>query len=266
MTGRLLPLLAGLLGVVGVAACAGCGGAGQQPAASAEAMAMPAIGGCRNLTSADVDAPSNDTPAVDCADPHNAQTYATGHLPARLASASYDDPGVAAWADAQCSTRLTAFVGADQSLTMRSLLTWVWFRPSQAAWDAGGRWYRCDVVGGRPPTFVDLPTTAHNLLRTSNADDAWLVCARGATFETAARVPCSQPHDWRAVTTIKVGEPAAPYPGDDAVKTKTDQYCQGSVSAYLGYPAAYDYAYTWFGAEQWQAGNRRSVCWAKTTE
>lgn len=263
MTRRLVPLFAGLLGVVVVLVCGGCGGAKQQ-AASAEAVALPTLGVCRNLSSSDVEAPSNDGPAVNCADPHDAQTYAVGQLPARLADASYDDSAVAAWAANRCSTRLVSFLGADQSLTMRSLLSWVWFRPSQAAWDAGSRWYRCDVLGGQAPTFIDLPTTARNLLRGSN-DDPWLVCATGPAFESATRVPCSQPHDWRAVTTIKVGEPADPYPGDDAVKAKTDQYCQGSVSAYLGYPADYDYAYTWFGSEEWQTGNRRSVCWAKTS-
>jgi hypothetical protein len=78
-------------------------------------------------------------------------------------------------------------------------------------------------------------------------------------------VPCSQPHDWRAVSIIKVGEPGDTYPGDAAVKAKTASYCKGSVSASLGYPNDYDYGYTWFGAEEWAAGNRRSVCWARTS-
>lgn len=263
MTRRLSLLLATAVGVLG---CGGCGGSAGGQEASVQAMAMPKPGVCHNLSAAQVAAPTNDSPAVDCADPHNAQTYATGTLPKRFAGSAYDDPAVADWAYDACTTGLERFVGADDSLVMRSILTWVWFRPTAQAWDAGSRWYRCDVVGGQAPAFVDLPTDTRNLLRSSKVDDQWLVCAKGDTFDGAQRVPCSLPHDWRAVTTIKVGEPGDAYPGDGAVKEKTDQYCRGSVSAYLGYPTSYDYAYTWFGAQEWQAGNRRSVCWAKITD
>lgn len=227
---------------------------------------MPKDGVCRDLSADAVNALTNDSPAVDCAEPHNAQTYATGSLPSRFATASYDDVAVADWTYDACTSSLERVVGADESLLMRSILTWAWFRPSTAAWNSGVRWCRCDVVGGQSPSFVDLPKTVHHLLGARASDDQWLVCAKGASFDGAQRVPCAQPHDWRAVTTIKVGEPADSYPGDDAVKAKSDEYCQGSVSAYLGYPTNYDYAYTWFGAEEWQAGNRRSVCWAKTSD
>jgi hypothetical protein len=28
----------------------------------------------------------------------------------------------------------------------------------------------------------------------------------------------------------------------------------------------YDYGYTWFHQAEWKAGNRRSICWAKTDQ
>ena len=52
-------------------------------------------------------------------------------------------------------------------------------------------------------------------------DDEWLACADGPTVAGSPKVPCSEPHDWRAVTTIKLGEPERPLPrrpagrGDD---------------------------------------------------
>ena len=46
----------------------------------------------------------------------------------------------------------------------------------------------------------------------------------------------------------------------------TRDYCSKSVGAWLGYPVDYDYGYTWFHEPEWIAGNRRSVCWAKTSQ
>ena len=34
----------------------------------------------------------------------------------------------------------------------------------------------------------------------------------------------------------------------------------------VGYPVDYDYGFTWFHESEWIAGNRRSVCWAKTSQ
>ena len=228
-------------------------------------MTVPEVGACRNLTAADIEATTNATALTDCADPHNAQTYASGRLPARFADASYDDGAVADWAYSTCTSGLERHLGADESLVMRTILTWVWFRPSSSAWSQGARWYRCDLIGGQAPDYIDLPTSTAGLLRGHAIDDQWLACARGDSVDGGTRVPCSQPHDWRAVSTIKVGEPGDPYPGDDQVKAKTDSYCRDSVSASLGYPDTYDYGYTWFGAQEWAAGNRRSVCWARTS-
>ena len=78
-------------------------------------------------------------------------------------------------------------------------------------------------------------------------------------------MPCSEPHTWRAVTTIKLGDEGDPYPGDRLVEVTTRDFCSESVGRWLGYPADYDFGYTWFHEAEWQAGNRRSVCWAKTT-
>ena len=77
-------------------------------------------------------------------------------------------------------------------------------------------------------------------------------------------MPCTAPHAWRAVSTIKLGEPEDDYPGDRVVEVRTRDYCDQSVGALLDYPVSYDFAYTWFHEAEWEVGNRRSVCWAKT--
>ena len=150
---------------------------------------------------------------------------------------------------------------------MRTVVSWAWFRPSEKAWDEGARWYRCDVVGGgeESPEFVALPESAKGLLL-GRPKDRWMVCATGPSVAGNGKVPCNQRHTWRAVTTIKVGLDTEDYPGDRLVEVKTKEFCSDSVGAWMNYPVDYDFAYTWFHEAEWEAGNRRSVCWARTEQ
>ncbi len=234
--------------------------------AQVDAVEAPDLGACRDLTADDIAQPSNAARVVDCGEDHTAMTYAVGSLPEELRDADYDADELGAFAFAACSEKFTKLLGADESLAMRTVLTWAWFRPSEEAWDQGARWYRCDVVGGGDQTeeLVDIPADVKGLMQ--RPEDEWLVCAAGPTVAGSVKVPCSEAHDWRAVSTIKLGEPDDPYPGDRVSQVTTKDYCSKSVGAWLGYPVDYDYGYTWFHEAEWNAGNRRSVCWAKTSQ
>jgi len=250
-------------------AFAGCGGEEQGSNVDpdqVDAVEAPHLGACRGLTPDDVKLPSNATKIVDCDEPHTAETFAVGEIPEELADAGYDDRDVGAFAYQTCSKKFMAFLGADESLVMRSVVSWAWFRPSETAWDEGARWYRCDVVGGGDDStsYVDLPTTAEGLLL--KLDDQWMVCANGPTVNGSPKVPCSEDHTWRAVTTIKLGEPEEKYPGDRVVEVTSRDFCSKSVGAWLNYPIDYDFGWTYFHEAEWDAGNRRSVCWAKTDQ
>lgn len=233
----------------------------------ADSLEAPELGACRALTPEDVAQPSNATRPVKCTDDHTAQTYAVGQLPEDYDDAGYNDPELGAWAYQACSTKFEKFLGADESLVMRAMVSWAWFRPSEKAWDDGARWYRCDVVGGgeQSKAYAPLPVTAEGLLQ-GRPDDRWMVCVAGPTVTGSVRIPCTETHNWRAVTTIKLGEPSDPYPGDRLVEVTTRDYCSTSVSAWLSYPLDFDFAYTWFHEAEWDAGNRRSICWAATSQ
>jgi len=245
-------------------ALSGCFGKSHDDGSSGST-AAPDVGACRTLTPDDVARPSNATPPEPCSQPHTAQTYSVDSLPSRFAHASYDDPVLAAYAYRTCTRQFMAFTGADESLAMRTILSWAWFRPSTAAWEHGARWFRCDVIGGgvQSTSYIDLPVTTQDLLA-GRPKDAWMVCAQGATVDGSVKVPCSEKHDWRAVTTIVLGDAAASYPGDPAVQARSKDFCSKSVGAWLDYPVDYDFGYSWFQQPEWDAGNRRSVCWART--
>jgi len=245
------------------ASLAGCA----QSAGAPSAEPSPVIGECRVLAPEDIGSPSNDDEVVDCTEQHTAQTFAAGELPGRFDKAEYDDEGLSRFAYDTCGSGFREHLGADDSLAMRTVLDWAWFRPSEAAWDDGARWYRCDVVGGSEQslTLADLPSSTEGLLL-GKPKDKWMICAEGRTVTDSVKVPCTEDHTWRAVTTIVLGKPGDDYPGDRTSEVRTRDFCSDSVGAWLNYPVTYDFGYTWFHQAEWDAGNRRSVCWAKTPQ
>jgi hypothetical protein len=243
-----------------LAACA----APLQPETAADKTSPPKLGACYRLSPEDTREPSNASEPVPCTAPHTAETFAIGTLPESTGE-DYDSPDHGQWIFRRCGRAFERFLSADESLTMRIQLSWAWFRPSERGWDKGARWYRCDLVGGPDDTtkYRDLPRTAKGLFR-ARPPEEWLTCARGATVMDSTKVPCSEQHDWRAVTTIKLGTPEDRYPGDRMVEVRSRDYCSDSVGAWMNYPVDYEFGYTWFREAEWQAGNRRSICWAKT--
>jgi hypothetical protein len=230
----------------------------------ADRLTPPKLGACRDLTAADLDKPSNADPVVPCSERHTAQTFSVGTLPEETGTA-YRDKLQGRFVYDACNQAFRDHLGVDESLALRIQLSWAWFRPSERGWDRGARWYRCDVVGGPQGAkrLRELPIQVEGLF-TTGQPDAWLNCARGATIASSTTVPCSEPHDWRAVATVKVGQPADPYPGDRIVQVRSRDGCSDWIGRWSRYPEDYEYGYTWFHEAEWVTGNRRSVCWART--
>jgi hypothetical protein len=229
--------------------------------------AAPELGTCRSLVPDDITRASNATEPVACTAEHTAETFSVGTFPEQLSGKDPDDRALGAYVYDRCQGRFQRFLGGDESLVLRSTMTWAWFRPTKEAWGQGAHWFRCDVVGGgeQSKSFITLPKTAKGLLL-GRPDDRWLVCVDGPSVSGSVKIPCSSPHTWRAVTTIIVGKVGDDYPGDRVVEVRTRDFCSRSVAAWLNYPIDYDYGYTWFHEAEWKAGNRRSICWAKTKQ
>ena len=247
---------------------AGCGGSderGDGGTGESDAATAPALGTCAVLEPEDVEQPTNSSPRVPCAKEHTAQTFAVGTFPAALRTVSWSDRRLGRYIFRTCGPAYATFLGGDESEVLRTMMSWAWFRPSEKAWKGGAHWYRCDVVGGQEDAtaYRPLPARLKGYLG-GPPRDAWLLCARGADVNDE-QVPCSEKHDWRAVTTIKLGEPADTYPGDRLAQIRSQQFCSASVGAWLNYPVTdYRYGTTVFHAAEWKAGNRRSICWAAT--
>jgi hypothetical protein len=223
----------------------------------------PEVGACRVLAAEDVAEPSNDTEPVACREDHTAETFHVGEFEGDPA---YDDPALAAEVYDDCQGRWVKFTGADESLALRTVLSWAWFRPTEEQWDEGARWFRCDVVGGleRPDGLITLPASSKGVLL-GIPPDRWMACVNADTVQEAAFLPCTEEHTWRAVSTIVVSEKKA-FPGTRLVEVLSRDFCSDSVLAWLDYPPQYDFGYTYFGEPEWEAGNNRAICWARTSE
>ncbi len=255
-------LLALLLPALLLSACA----APLKPETAADKTTPPKLGACYRLTPADTAEASNVSAPVSCSKPHTAETFAVGTLPATTGK-DYTSKAHGKWILPTCERAFQRFLSVDESLSMRVQLSWAWFRPSERGWDNGARWYRCDVVGGvaEAKQFAELPTTAKGLFQ-ARPPEQWLTCALGETVLKSKKLPCSDKHNWRAVTTIKLGEPKDAYIGDRLSEVRTRDFCSDWVGAWMNYPVEYEFGYTWFHEAEWQAGNRRSICWAKTDQ
>lgn len=267
-------LVAGLAALLLSPALAGCDGSPLDGELSdalpdgggASDVERPETGACRVLDAEAVAASSDDTEPVECTEPHNAETFYVGEFP-DAADLAHDDPALGARVYRTCNSRYVKFVGATKSLALRTVVDWAWWRPSEEAWEEGARWFRCDVVGGNEESteLVDLPKTAKGLLL-GIPPDRWMLCADGPVVAEAPTVPCNQDHVWRAVSAVVMGEPKEKWPGRRVVEVNSRDYCSDWVGAWLNYPLDYEYGYTYFGKAEWQAGNRQSVCWAKTDQ
>ena len=126
---------------------AGCASAPLKPQTAADKTTPPKLGACYNLTPEDTSKASNASEPVPCSQPHTAETFAIGTLPASTGK-DYDSRAHGKWVFKKCEKSFEKFLGVDESLAMRIQLSWAWFRPSERGWDNDARWYRCDLVGG----------------------------------------------------------------------------------------------------------------------
>ena len=117
------------------------------------------------------------------------------------------------WIYPTCEKAFEKFFGVDESLAMRVQLSWAWFRPSERGWDKGARWYRCDLVGGPADatSYADLPTTAQGALP-GQAARAVADLRPGPERAGSKKVPCTEQHDWRAVTHDQARPARRPLP------------------------------------------------------
>jgi hypothetical protein len=209
--------------------------------------AAPAVGSCYTMTWREIQSMTNSNPVVSCDGPHQALTVAVPTLPSGVDRT--DASAVARRVFPTCAPAIAAAVGGWRNY-LRSLYGDGFFVPTQAQWDQGARWVRCDLLlftGGR--ALQNLPARPG-----AGLTDRATLCRAGRTTGYAV-VPCSRRHQYRATTTIRMSA----WNGTKAAKAFAARACLKrfpSGDFFTGYPrtrAAFD------------AGYRFAVCVSRTT-
>lgn len=245
------------------------------PSRSASAPAGPAVarpvppevGSCYRLRFRDVTRPTSDRRPVDCAKRHTAVTVFVGRLDTVLDghALAVDSDLVTQRLTGACPRRL-AYLGGGAGRRALSRFEAVWFRPTVPESDAGGIWYRCDLVAlAAPEQLAPLPgpRRLRGILDRPGSLDEFGLCGTATPgardFE---RVICSRPHSWQAVSTIPLPG-GKDYPGTARVREAGDADCRDLVQRRAGSADEFRYGWEWPTRDQWQRGQRHGYCWAE---
>lgn len=223
----------------------------------------PTSGGCYRMTFAQASKPTGGGTSVDCSQTHTAVTFSTGELQSVQDGhlMAVDSDQLQRQLASTCPQRLTSFLGGTQDALRLSRFETVWFSPTVQQADRGARWYRCDVVAlASNDRLATLSGKLRGVLAQPSALDRWGTC--GTTAPSAkgfAKVICSAPHQWRAITVINIAKNAH-YLGTK-VTAQGNSACKSAASARAAGALSYKWSFQWPGADQWAAGERYGLCW-----
>lgn len=272
-----------LIAVVALVTAAGCSGPSAETADSSKpdkatapsptqtAAPAPGADACYQLVAADVDRAHNESTPVPCTSRHTSQTYVVDTLAAATIGDPQDIDGDAllAAAEQRCRSALPEQVGGSAKDRALSRVTFAWFVPSEAEIAKGADWVRCDVVASRDDTdLATLPRSSKDLLAPDEALERWGICARATAAELQAgkgQRMCAVTHNWRAVSTYRLGDADAAWPGEKSVGGRILQRCEKPVRAFLDdSTGAVTVGWLPPTSAQWAQGRRSGLCWANT--
>ena len=148
-----------------------------------DSVEAPELGACRMLTPEDVAQPSNATRTVDCCGAaHRADVRR--RRPARRARRRGVRRRGARRASptATCAEKFEKFLGADESLVLRTIVSWAWFRPVGEGLGRGRPLVPLRHRRRRRPErgVRRAPADRRGPAARAGSTTDWLVCADGA--------------------------------------------------------------------------------------
>ena len=246
-----LPLALALVAVAG-----GC--SGEQPAPEAAVVGSagapspppetgpPQAGVCRQLRAVEPGAIPSELPEVDCDGAHTAYTYYVGRFEA---DAEYVDHDLAG---RTCRTQMVATLGVRPVRLEGTVLDNIWFRPSEELWDAGARWFRCDLAAADFTGDRLLPLPAGTPAYRPRLPDEVTRCIRQAGAGGSRFVTCSHRHDYRWAGSAEAG--VSRRPSEGRARASAEERCTRFVGEGR-------FWFTWPTPAAWDRGGRTVNCY-----
>lgn len=240
------------------------------PAMPEPKVPVPVAPACYALDSADPTAVATWPPPVDCAVPHTVETALVGQFTGedaeRTSPPPIGGPGQRR-AFQDCSGAVRDYLGGEWRAVRLELIL---ITPSALHWDAGARWFRCDLV-----EYTDIENPAIKARTASlkgvlaGQSDLPLGCqqitesADKKTVQIAAAA-CTAPHNGEFAGLWE--HPDGPYPEEPARNAAAGDGCRAVIAAFAGIPNDDNFKYRtgWvtspFGRAAWERGNRAVRC------
>lgn len=223
---------------------------------------------CRELRFGDVGRYANDTPTTSCDKRHTGFTFEVTELPPDIAfdGVQIKNDAIQQAAGRSCRQAFEDYVGGDAATRARVRLTVTYFLPSQAEYDAGARWVRCDIIALQGERILaELPATLEGFLDDDDAINDYGLCSTGQPGAADSKmVACEQPHSYRAVVALRLGAMDDSYPGETTTSIQGKQRCEDLIVKLLDTDSSFTYSWTFPTPQDWRAGQRFGYCWNKT--
>jgi len=217
------------------------------PSATAPAFTEPEKGECRNLSAEDVPPRSNDTEPVDCSRRHTALTFLVGTYPARFERLTRQ---ARVFASHRCGKAWRDAIGIEPTDLPLTVLSFGFFSPTEKEWNAGARFFRCDLLAYDDTDLIALPGKGRLPLLAGTVPDALARCITDGNQQ----LPCSRPHDYRAVGTRELLGSSSSYPTRADFLARAGRFCPPLTGTSRWWA-------TWPSEESWTAGARLMTCY-----
>lgn len=246
-------LLAGAL-VVGTTLAAA-------PSVGAIEAAQPVQDACYDYRAAGTKAQAATAPPVPCEGDHTAQTFYVRSLP--------DSFGVPDKANAKKRLRVARACTVDAmnsylgltNTNIPSRFQIVTVFPTDAQWNAGERWMRCDVVLRGGKTYARFADTAPALVAVTPREQFDFCTPNVPGSRTKAAYPCTKPKkNWIMVAERDLGKIGSNFPGTRSVERKAKRICERIGNKYTVRKKFFPWWAIWPTGNGWRDGDRTAQC------
>jgi len=227
----------------------------------APAWAAPAAGACYEYPYSTLGKLATAAPAIGCESQHTAETWYVGTLAESFGLPSKSSHARRLLAERPCTTKaINAYLGMP-SRKLPSRYRNVVLFPTDAQWNAGERWVRCDVVLQSGLQLQQTTGTAATFAASAGQDALNFCTPNTPSARNTAAVRCTKPKDnWIKVLDRELGSPSSRFPGTSTVLRRSAVICQKIAKQFDGkveYPGWWRINPTQRG---WNLGKRSVQC------